>query len=105
MIYIDFAFLKALLLSPDLKNYTAGVIFLGTPHRGSHSQHKAEIIAMIAAMAGVRHKSRLLAVVQEGSDIIEDMVPEFKRVVEDSGISLCCFFEQHSTDITAVIRP
>lgn len=95
---------KALILSEDLKTRTAGVVFLGTPHRGSQVQNHAMTIATIAAMGGIGDRSALLEVVQKDSEMLKDIIRDFTAVAIYFDIQLCCF-EQRNTDIAAVVRP
>ncbi|RDW85905.1 hypothetical protein BP5796_04230 [Coleophoma crateriformis] len=96
---------RALTQNNSLRYFTTGVIFLGTPHRGSKSSSKADQIANIAAFMGLGARSKLLATINEDSDIAKDMVQDFTTVAKENDISLFCFYEELSTDIAAIIRP
>jgi hypothetical protein len=62
-------------------------------------------IATIAAMGGIGDRSALLEVIQKDSDVLKDIIREFTAVAIKFDIQLYCFFEEHYTDIAAVIRP
>jgi len=62
-------------------------------------------IATIAAMGGIGDRSGLLEVVREDSEMLNDIIRDFTAVATNFDIQLYCFFEQHNTDIAAVVRP
>jgi hypothetical protein len=83
----------------------AGIIFLGTPHRGSQTQSKASIIASIASTIGQGEQSSLLKAVEKDSEMLNDLVHDFTRVVINASIRLSCFFEQQKSDVAKILRP
>ena len=83
----------------------AGIIFLGTPHRGSQTQSKASIIAKIASILGQGEQSSLLKAVEKDSEMLNDLVHDFTRVVNKASIELFCFFEQQKSDVTKILKP
>ena len=102
--------LKTLLLANltsgrDLVNQVAGVITLGTPHSGSASQPVASTIAQIAALMRLGENSKLIECTSKDSDILIDVVNEFSTMARTQCIPMCCFFEQHKSDIAKVVRP
>jgi hypothetical protein len=62
-------------------------------------------IATIVAMGGIGDRSALLEVVQKDSEMLKDIIRDFTAVAIDFDIQLYCFFEEHYTDIAAVVRP
>lgn len=89
----------------DIITSTAGIIFLGTPHRGSPSQPKAELIATIASAAGLGERSSLLRTLQPDSEALMDLLYDFSRVVNIASIPLFCFFEQRKSAVAKAIVP
>ncbi|KAL8833814.1 MAG: hypothetical protein Q9170_004074 [Blastenia crenularia] len=89
---------------PSIIRSVAGIIFLGTPHRGSNSQSKASVIASIASAVSLGEHSSLLKVVDKDSEMMADLLHDFTRTVTTISIPLFCFFEQHKSDITKVVR-
>ena len=83
----------------------AGLITLGTPHRGSASQPVASLVARIASLANFGENSKLVESTSKDSDILSDVVDEFSLMARNRGISMHCFFEQHKSDIAKVVRP
>ncbi|KAG8531939.1 uncharacterized protein KY384_003575 [Bacidia gigantensis] len=90
---------------PGVVQSTAGVIFLGTPHRGSKSQSKAAVIAAIASAMGCGEDTSLLKAVEKDSEMLHDLLYDFTRTVNTASIPLFCFFEQHKSDISKIVKP
>ncbi|KAI9698517.1 MAG: hypothetical protein M1836_004098 [Candelina mexicana] len=76
---------------------TAGVVFLGTPHRGSRSQSWGDLIAKSAAAVGFSER-RLLKDLDMESDTLRDLVHYFTSIVGRHSIPVICFFELYETD-------
>ena len=89
---------------PSIIRSVAGVVFLGTPHRGSGSQSKASVIASIASAVSLGEHSSLLKVVEKDSEMLVDLLHDFTRTVNTMSIPLFCFFEQHKSDIAKVLK-
>jgi len=90
---------------PGIITSAAGIVLLGTPHRGSNSQSKASLIASIAAGFGVGEHSSLLKAVEPDSDMLSDLMHDFTRTANLASIPVFCFFEQHKSDVGKIIRP
>lgn len=90
---------------PVIFESIGGVVFLGTPHRGSDSQSKASLIASIATAVGFGKKSQILNVLEKDSEPLSDLVHDFTRTAITANIDLCCFFEQHASDISKIVKP
>jgi hypothetical protein len=90
---------------PDILRYAAGVVFLGTPHKGSRTQSKEAIIANIASMFGQAESKNLLGAVEKDSDMLNDLVHDFTRVVNKAAIPLFCFFEQRKSNLARLFKP
>ncbi|KAI4194041.1 MAG: hypothetical protein LQ346_003773 [Caloplaca aetnensis] len=89
---------------PSVIRSVAGVIFLGTPHRGSNSQSKASVLASIASSVALGEHSNLLKVLDKDSETLADLLHDFTRTVNTIAIPLFCFFEQHKSDIAKVLK-
>lgn len=90
---------------PLIVKSLGGVIFLGTPHKGSQSQSKASLIATIASALQYGEQSSLLRVVEKDSEMLADLLHDFTRIANIQSIPLFCFFEQHKSDIAQVLKP
>lgn len=89
---------------PSIIRSVAGVVFLGTPHRGSGSQSKASLIASIASAVSLGEHSSLLKIVDKDSEMLADLLHDFSRTVNTMSIPLFCFFEQHKSDVAKVLK-
>ena len=90
---------------PGIFDSIAGVVFLGTPHRGSSSQSKASLIATIASSVGYGEQSSLLKAVEQDSEVLTDLVYDFASTANATSIPLFCFFEQHKSDVAKLLKP
>lgn len=62
---------------PCIIRSVAGIIFLGTPHRGSNSHSKASVIANIASAVSLGEQSSLLKAVEKDSEMLADLLQDF----------------------------
>lgn len=84
----------------EIYNCTAGVIFLGTPHRGSGKTGFAEIVANVARVALRQPNDKLVRNLEEDSDVLERQRKSFASISET--LSLVCLFEEKPTGIGLV---
>ena len=75
-----------------------GVIFLGTPHRGTQARKWGEYVARTAKALGFRSDDTILRDLREDSEGLRDLLYEFTLWTNRSQLKLVCFFEQHETD-------
>ena len=76
-----------------------GCIFLGTPFRGTKSQAKASLLAEMAQSVGLGFNSGLLKLLEEGSEMLKDLLSDFSSLARDVNMQIFCFFEQHESDV------
>ncbi|KHN94745.1 Peroxisomal targeting signal 1 receptor [Metarhizium album ARSEF 1941] len=79
---------------------TAGVIFLGTPHRGSPAARWGAMIASLAS-PGFVTEDRLLKALDEQSDSLADRLRDFSRWLFSDSVPVVCAFEQLMTDYSS----
>ena len=84
----------------DIVDCVAGIVFLGTPFRASEAQSYAKTIGNILALAG-RGSS---AIYETTPQALREQRRDFVRIVNRQHIPLCCFYEQHKSDILRVLR-
>lgn len=79
---------------------TVGVVFLGTPHRGTGAfSNTGMIYAAIASNPGIRMEPGVLDIFRsDDSDLIPDAV-EFVETCLENHITGCCFFEKRPAEI------
>jgi hypothetical protein len=90
------------LIKPEalkLLNATTGVVFLGTPHRGTDSVTANELLQRIIH-AGARGEIASLTALQADNEMILDMVQGFAIAAREKDISVHCFFEQKSSKVS-----
>ena len=97
---------KAILLSrnnPELHlqgifNYTKGIVFMGTPHKGSWMADWAKIPASAIGLVKSTNKS-LLAVLETDDQLLEDIQVSFWQMIREQReggryLEVTCFFEE-----------
>lgn len=80
---------------------TSGVVFLGTPHRGSEQTGLADIVSRIARVALRQPNKHIVRNLAEDSDVLERQRKSFASISER--LSLVCLFEEVPTSIGLVI--
>ena len=73
-----------------------GVVFLGTPHRGTDASRWGELIARTTKIIG--SEDQILKDLRDGSEDLQDLLYNFSLLVNRNSTKLVCFFEQHLTD-------
>ena len=77
---------------------TVGIVFLGTPHRGTSAQKWGEIVAVSAKAMGFDFEDSILKDLREDSETLRDLLYKFSLLVNKTSIEIHCCFEQHETD-------
>ena len=77
---------------------TAGIIFLGTPHRGTKAAIWGEVYATIGAKLGAGSYNGILKDLQEDSEALGDILESFTRWLFLEGVPVVCFYEQYETN-------
>ncbi|KAI1178823.1 hypothetical protein F4777DRAFT_63233 [Nemania sp. FL0916] len=83
---------------------TVGVIFLGTPHRGSNAASWGHLIASLAP-SSFSCEYRILEALKEHSDSSTDRLKLFSRWLFSESLPVVCFFELQKTDYSSRIGP
>lgn len=78
-----------------IKNATYGIVFLGTPHRGSDLASLGQTLARIAKVAFKNPKIQLLKILEENSQQLQDLSEQFSNLHSLFHIVSC--FEQKET--------
>lgn len=81
-----------------LARSTVGVIFLGTPHRGTHTARWGDMVATCTKALGFGSEDAILKELRNDSDGPKDLLYEFTLWANRTSLTLVCFFEQHETD-------
>lgn len=108
----DILILQALIRSSEYLNnqqdlrlgaiykYTNGVVFLGTPHRGSDKVGLGQIVANIAAFALRQPNEKLLKNLDKESDVLERQRRSFASISEK--LPVVCLWEEKPMEIGIV---
>jgi hypothetical protein len=75
--------------------YTRGVVFLATPHRGSDREAQAGLIARIAQLAYRQPNRQLLETLASSSHILENQRTAFDSITRD--LLIVCLYEEKPT--------
>jgi hypothetical protein len=62
-----------------IKDATLGLIFMGTPHRGSDKAIYSKVLANVAQFVSHRPPARLLSALQTNSDILSRLTTDFRK--------------------------
>lgn len=88
----------------DVYKYTSGIVFLGTPHRGSSSASLARTLAKIVRVgpSALRVNPDLLREVQRNSSQVDEINQNFAHVVVES-LLIGSFYETQVTKHVGII--
>ncbi|KAH8693883.1 hypothetical protein BGW36DRAFT_463515 [Talaromyces proteolyticus] len=75
-----------------IKNTTLGIIFFGTPHRGSEKATYGKVLVNFAQLISHRPPPRLMAALQTNSDILLRLTSDFRHQLPD--YQIYSFYEQ-----------
>ena len=74
-----------------IKDHTLGVVFFGTPHRGSDKANYGKILANVATGVIHKPKSKLISALQSNSETLMRLTSEFKFAAPD--LEILTFYE------------
>lgn len=81
-----------------LATSTVGVVFLGTPHRGTKASKWGEWIASTGKWFGLGMEDAILKDLREDSEVLSDLLYNFTLWLFRMSVPTVCFFEMHKTD-------
>jgi len=84
----------------DIFVYTTGVIFMGTPHRGSHKEAYGDLLVKVAKVALRQPNDQLLETLRPDSHILENQRDQFTTI--SSRMPIVCIREELATGIGVV---
>ena len=92
--------------APDLGalyNYTAGVVFIGTPHRGSDQTGLAKIVSNIAKISLRQPNDKLLDNLKKESDVLENQRKGFVSISKE--LPVVCLHEEKPVVVIGLVTP
>ena len=84
-------------------NSTAGVIFLGTPLRGTSVANVAQWIAYLHGLWGKEISSTLLKGLEEKESYLDNVIQGFAGVAITQQIQIRCFYETRQTQVANAV--
>ena len=87
-------------------NSAAGVLFMGTPHRGTGPITSTGLFyTLVASHPDLQVDRTVLKTLEYGNELITKVFDEFVSICNSPAvkISLCCLFEQRLTAVGRVI--
>ncbi|KAG7429088.1 Ankyrin repeat domain-containing protein 50 [Fusarium oxysporum f. sp. raphani] len=84
----------------EIAESTVGVVFLGTPHRGSAAASWGVLITSLAPPQ-LTAENRILKDLEEQSSSLTDRLHDFSRWLFVESVPVVCFFEQLATDYSS----
>lgn len=75
----------------------AGIIFLGTPHRGVEVARTASTMGSFISGVGLGSVSPMLKQLKPNSDVIQEVNMQFRHVLQKTLIEICSAFETYET--------
>lgn len=83
----------------DLLRSTAGVVFLGTPLRGTETASIAGWVAWIRGFMGKETSTTLLQDLQKNESSLDKLIYDFTKIAISHEFQIRCFYETRSTQI------
>ncbi|KAK1760821.1 hypothetical protein QBC47DRAFT_368295 [Echria macrotheca] len=80
---------------------TAGIVFLGTPFRGSDASQQAEWQTIVAGVMGDRPSKQLVQALKESDPQLRKLTQTFAELAGDDSLRLpaVCFYEKRKTEM------
>jgi hypothetical protein len=81
----------------DIARSTAGIVFLGTPHRGCGAANWGALIATLGQW-GIGSEPSILKSLENHSDALTDLLRDFSGWVWHESVPVTCCFENQATN-------
>ena len=83
--------------------YTAGVVFMGTPHRGSDKVQLADMLVLAARVTWRKPNDALVNSLRSNACALNQQRANFTTIMD--GFSVVCLYESSPTSIGMVRQP
>ena len=87
----------------DILRSTAGVVFLGTPLRGTRVASIAGWIALLRELMHKETSETLLQGLRENANSLDNMVHHFAMMTIENKLQIRCFYETRKTQVATVV--
>lgn len=84
---------------------TVGVIFLGTPLRGTAVAGMAQWLGLMRGFMGKETSQTLIKGLQENENNLNNMIQDFAEVANQNQFEIRCFYETRKTRIANAVAP
>ena len=81
----------------DIVSSTSGIVFLGTPFRGSLTSTWGTIITWCTSALGLGSHTMLLKTLENNSERLDLLLSDFVAIAKQFNIQLVCFYETKPT--------
>lgn len=90
-----------------MRDATVGIVFLGTPFKGSRAQRLAQWLVAYEGFMGERASVTLIRDLDKSTGVLDDLVDQFTREINqrDYHLPLHCFYETKPTNLLNKVLP
>lgn len=96
-IIIQAALCESMMGTDNLYRNVAGILFMGTPHRGLELARTVSIMGSIVSGVGLGSKSPILKHLKPNSEVLQNVNMQFRRVLQRAPTGICSAFETRKT--------
>jgi len=83
---------------------TAGILFFGTPHRGSENASLGRLISQIGRTSGLDFSDRIIQDLEADSPRLSDTFNQFSSWLFNASTPVVCFFELRAKTILPLFQ-
>lgn len=86
---------------------TVGVVFLGTPFKGTDAHRKAQWLIAYGGLIGEKTSIELIKDLDKNTGVLNDLVDDFARSANTRNyhLPMHCFFETKATNLSKKVLP
>ena len=88
----------------NLYQNVAGVVFLGTPHRGLQMSRQLQLTFAVLRGLKLGTQSPMLKQLRPNSDALQNISMQFRKVQQRASIEVCSAFETQKTRFVGLVR-
>ena len=84
-----------------IKESSVGIVFFGTPHRGSEKADYGKVLVKVVSGVMVKPKSRLVNALQSNSETLMDLTSKFKFQARQ--LQIATFYELKPIGVIGIV--